>query len=152
MYELLDEHVLGGGDVLVLFEEIVDGDGDEVWVGDEVPVILHGVEAMLEGIGGRAGLASGGARAGGFTGVGTVGGEGSFGHLLFARLSCRRLSNGRLWGGSLLCGWQRIHSVVWSGVWSCVFHGLTLTRLSSGLMFLRGGFVGNKGNRVLKML
>ena len=66
MDELLEEDVLSRCDGLVLFEEVVDGYRDEVWVGDEVPVILHGVEAMLESVGGGAGLAGGGARAGGF--------------------------------------------------------------------------------------
>jgi hypothetical protein len=52
----------------------MDGDGDEVGMGYQVAVIFHGVEAMLEGVGGRAGFAGGGARAGGFLCVGAVGG------------------------------------------------------------------------------
>jgi hypothetical protein len=136
--ELLEEHVLGGSDGLVFFEEVMDGDGDEVWVHYEMLVIFHGVEAMLEGIGGRAGFARGGTGAGGFFGVCAVGVEGGFGHRLLTGLV----------GGSLWSGWQRIHR----GVWSFVFHGVNLTRMGSGLMFARGGFVGKKGNRVLKML
>ncbi len=84
--ELLEEHVLGGRDGLVFFEEVVDGDGDEVGMGYEMAVILHGVEAMLEGVGGRAGFAGSGAWAGGFLCVGAVGGEGGFGHGFLAWL------------------------------------------------------------------
>ena len=135
--ELLEEHVLGGRDGLVLFEEVVDGDGDEVGMGYEVAVVLHGVEAMLEGVGGRAGFAGGGARAGGLLCVGAIGGEGGFGHLLLAGLV-----SGSLWSGR-----QRIHRCVWS----FVFHGLTLAQAVNVLMFQRDGNVGNKGNRVFKL-
>ena len=86
MDELLEEHVLGGCDGLVLFEKVVDGDGDEVGMGYEMAVILHGVEAMLEGVGGRAGFAGGGARAGGLLCVGAVGSESGVGHGFLAWL------------------------------------------------------------------
>ncbi len=137
MDELLEEHVLGGSDGLVLFEQVVDGDGDEVGMGDQVAVVFHGVEAMLEGVGGGAGFAGGGAWAGGLLCVGAVGGEGRFGHRLFSGLASR----------SLWSGWQRIH---WC-IWSFVFHGLTLAWAVNVLMFQRGGNVGNKGNRVFKL-
>ena len=96
--ELLDEHVLGGGDGLVFLEEVVDGCGCEVGVAAEVVVVAHGVEAVLEGVGGGAGLACRGSRAGRFLGIGAVGGEGGFGHGLGAF---------GLVIGSLGGGWQR---------------------------------------------
>ncbi len=37
--ELLDEDVFGGGDGLVLFEQVVDGSGDEVWAAEEMGVM-----------------------------------------------------------------------------------------------------------------
>ncbi len=111
--ELLEEHVVGGCDGLVLFEEVVDGYRYPVGMGDEVPVVFHGVEAVLEGIGGRAGFAGIGARAGGFLVIATVSGKSGLCHPFLAGLG----------GRTLLCGWQRIPSVVLSVVWSVVFHG-----------------------------
>ena len=78
--ELLNEDVFGGRDWLVFFEQVVDGDGDEVGVALEVGVIAQGIEAVLEGIGGGAGFAGGGAWAGGFLCISAVGFDGSWGH------------------------------------------------------------------------
>ena len=55
--ELLQEDVLAGGDGLELIAEIVDEGGGEVWVGVVDLEVLGRVEAVLEGIGGGAGLA-----------------------------------------------------------------------------------------------
>ncbi len=106
--ELLEEHVFGRGDGLVFFEEVVDGSGDKVGMSDEVPVVLHGVEAVLEGIGGGAGLAGGGAWASGFLGVGAVGGQGGFGHGFLARLvGCVRW----IVGSGLFFGQRVVHGM-----------------------------------------
>ncbi len=52
MDELLDEDVFGKGCRLALFEQVLDGGGDEAWTAEQERVIAHGVEAMLEGVGG----------------------------------------------------------------------------------------------------
>lgn len=83
--ELVDEGHLARGDGVELFDEVgSDGEGDVV-VGDEVVEVLHGVEAVLQGVGSGFELAGRSAGAGGLESVGSVGSERGFRHGLRTR-------------------------------------------------------------------
>jgi len=78
--ELVEEGDLGGGDGFELGEEVLDDFEGDLVIVDEGIEIGEGEDAVFEGIGGGDDFALRGAGAGGFEGVGAVGGEGGGGH------------------------------------------------------------------------
>ena len=72
--DLVDEDMFGWSYRLELIEEVGDDAESEVVVVDEAVEVFEAVEAVLERVGCRADLASGGSGASRFFGIGTVSG------------------------------------------------------------------------------